>query len=236
MMKTIGLLGGMSWESTLEYYRLINEETKHRRGGLHSARCLLYSVDFGEIEPFMQVDEWDQISQILVKASRILEAGGADFLLLCTNTMHKLYETIQEALTIELIHIADPTAEEILKAGINKIGLLGTKPTMEQDFYRERLQEKGIDVIIPGEQDRDVVHRVIFKELCLGKYDMRSQQEYIRIMNDLTAQGAEGIVLGCTEITLLLKKEEVSVPVFDTTSLHAVKAVERALEDEIPGE
>jgi len=235
-MKTIGLLGGMSWESTLEYYRLINEETKHRRGGLHSARCLLYSVDFGEIEPFMQVDEWDQISQILVKASRILEAGGADFLLLCTNTMHKLYETIQEALTIELIHIADPTAEEILKAGINKIGLLGTKPTMEQDFYRERLQEKGIDVIIPGEQDRDVVHRVIFKELCLGKYDMRSQQEYIRIMNDLTAQGAEGIVLGCTEITLLLKKEEVSVPVFDTTSLHAVKAVERALEDEIPGE
>lgn len=236
MMKTIGLLGGMSWESTLEYYRLINEETKHRRGGLHSARCLLYSVDFGEIEPFMQVDEWDQISQILVIASRILEAGGADFLLLCTNTMHKLYETIQEALTIELIHIADPTAEEILKAGINKIGLLGTKPTMEQDFYRERLQEKGIDVIIPGEQDRDVVHRVIFKELCLGKYDMRSQQEYIRIMNDLTAQGAEGIVLGCTEITLLLKKEEVSVPVFDTTSLHAVKAVERALEDEIPGE
>lgn len=232
-MKTIGLLGGMSWESTLEYYRLINEETKHRRGGLHSAKCLLYSVDFGEIEPLMQRDEWEQISQVLVKASRLLQEGGADFLLLCTNTMHKLYESIQEAINIELIHIADPTAEEILNAGINKIGLLGTKPTMEQDFYRERLQEKGIEVIIPGEQDRDAVHRVIFEELCLGKYDEQSQQAYIRIMNNLTAQGAEGIVFGCTEITLLLKKEEVSVPVFDTTLIHAVKAVERALEEEI---
>ncbi len=235
MMKTIGLLGGMSWESTLEYYRLINEETKHRRGGLHSAKCLLYSVDFGEIEPLMRMDKWEQIGQILVNASRILEEGGADFLLLCTNTMHKLHETIQDAVKIELIHIADPTAEKILRAGINKIGLLGTKPTMEQGFYRERLQEKGIDVIIPGETDRDAVHRVIFEELCLGKYDVRSQQEYIRIMNALTAQGAEGIVLGCTEITLLLKKDEVSVPIFDTTSIHAVKAVERALEDEITG-
>lgn len=229
-MKTIGLIGGMSWESTVEYYRLINEGIKSRLGGFHSAKCLLYSVDFSEIEHYMQTDRWDKIGSDLISAARKLESGGADFILLCTNTMHKLYEPIQQELGIELIHIADTTAEKILKERINKVGLLGTRPTMEQDFYRSRLESKGIQVLIPNKEDRKIVHEVIFNELCLGEINPVSKQEYIRIINDLTAMGAEGIVLGCTEIPLLIKKEDVSVPLFDTTYIHAMKAVESSVE------
>ena len=228
-MKTIGLIGGMSWESTVEYYRLINEEVKCRRGGFHSARCLLYSVDFAEIEYYMRTDRWEKISPMLIGAAKTLEKAGADFILLCTNTMHRFFEPIQESISIDVIHIADATADEILKANIKKVGLLGTKPTMEQDFYKERLEKKGIDVIVPDAKNRDVVHQVIFDELCLGRVELNSKSAYIRIIEGLFSIGAAGIILGCTEITLLLKKEDLKIPLFDTTCIHAIKAVERAL-------
>ncbi len=230
-MKTIGLIGGMSWESTVEYYRLINEEIKCRRGGFHSARCLLYSIDFAEIEYFMRTDQWDKIAPVLIGAAKTLEKAGVDYIILCTNTMHKFFEPIQEAISIDVLHIADATADEILKANIKKVGLLGTKPTMEQDFYKKRLEKKGIDVIVPDAKSRDVVHQIIFDELCLGKVDLNSKSAYIRIIEGLSSIGAAGIILGCTEITLLLKKEDVKIPLFDTTYIHAIKAVERALHE-----
>ena len=227
-MKTIGLLGGMSWESTVEYYRLINEEVKAKMGGFHSAKCLLYSVDFGELEAYMRTEHWDKIEQVLIKAALNLEQGGADFILLCTNTMHKLFEQLQKELKVDLLHIADAAAEKIVQENIKKVGLLGTRQTMEQDFYKARLQKKGIQVLIPGEKDREIVHRVIFEELCLGEIKEESRVEYIRIIEELIAMGAEGIVLGCTEIPLLIKQSNASVPIFDTTYLHAMKAVEKA--------
>ncbi|PKM90057.1 MAG: aspartate racemase [Firmicutes bacterium HGW-Firmicutes-12] len=228
-MKTIGLIGGMSWESTAEYYRLINEEIKSRMGGFHSAKCLLYSVDFGEIENYMKTEQWDKIGRILINAAKNLENGGAGFILLCTNTMHKLFEQIQRELNIELLHIADATAEKILEMGIKKVGLLGTRQTMEQNFYKSRLEQEGIQVLIPNEKDRQIVHEVIFNELCLGKIKQESRKDYKTIIEDFISQGAEGIILGCTEIPLLIKKEDSKIPLFDTTYIHAMKAVERSI-------
>ena len=228
-MKTIGLIGGMSWESTAEYYRLINEEIKERMGGLHSAKCLLYSVDFGEIEPFMRTGQWEKIGEELINAARVLENGGADLILLCTNTMHKLYDQIQEEIEIQILHIADATLEKILQENIKKVGLLGTRETMEQDFYNSRIENKGIQVIVPDEKEKELVNQVIFEELCLGKINDRSRKNYIKIIEGLISMGAEGIVLGCTEIPLLINKDDSSVPLFDTTYIHAMKAVEKAV-------
>jgi len=228
-MKTIGLIGGMSWESTVEYYRLINEGIKDKLGGFHSAKCLLYSVDFGEIEAWMRTGQWENITKKLTDAAQRLETGGADFILICTNTMHKLFAQIQKECGIELLHIVDAAAEKIQELNIKKIGLLGTRPTMEEDFYKERLEQQGIQVIIPPEKDRETVHRIIFDELCLGKIKEESKQQYIRIIADLSRAGAEGIVLGCTEIPLLIKQSDSQLPLFDTTNLHAMKAVEKAI-------
>ncbi len=228
-MKTIGLIGGMSWESTVEYYRLINEEVKARLGGLHSAKCLLYSVDFDEIEHYQATDDWKSAARALSEAAVRLERGGADFIVLCTNTMHKVADEIRASVSIPLLHIADATAEKILSKDIKRIGLLGTRYTMEQEFYKSRLEEKGLRVMIPGERDRAIVHRIIYEELCLGKILEESRGQFIRIIDALAGRGAEGVILGCTEIGLLLKEEDSRVPLFDTTRIHAEAAVDFAL-------
>jgi len=230
MMGTIGLLGGMSWESTVTYYRVINEEVKRRLGGLHSAKICMYSVDFDEIEKLQHAEKWQETATILSRAARNIEAGGADFLVICTNTMHKVAPEIESTLTIPILHIADATAEMILTSGISKVGLLGTKFTMEQTFYKGRLSERhGIEVIVPERQDREIIHGVIYQELCLGKVNKKSRQEYVRIIESLAAEGAEAVILGCTEISLLVQQEQTSVPLFDTTKIHAIKAAEKAL-------
>ena len=232
-MKTIGLIGGMSWESTVPYYRLINETVKARLGGLHSAKVVLYSVDFHEVERLQHSGDWEAAGALLAGAARALEAAGADFLVLCTNTMHKVAGAIEGAVGIPLFHIADPTAEEIKAAGIGTVGLIGTRFTMEQEFYKGRLRERhGLAVLVPSAGDREIVHRVIYEELCLGKIVDGSREEYRRIMADLVAEGAEAILLGCTEISLLVGREDSTVPLFDTTSLHARKAAERALAED----
>jgi aspartate racemase len=229
-MKTIGLLGGMSWESTELYYRHINEGIKARLGGLHSAKIALVSVDFHEIEQRQHSGDWAGTAAILADAARGVEAAGADFLVICTNTMHKVADEIGQAISIPILHIADATAEQIKQAGIKTIGLLGTRFTMEQSFYRGRLEEKyGLRVITPPEAGRTLVHDVIYGELCLGRVRPDSRQAYLEIIDDLVAQGAEGIILGCTEITMLIKPEHSRVPLFDTTALHAAAAVSRAL-------
>ena len=228
-MKTIGLIGGMSWESSSEYYRIINEEVKRRLGGLHSAKCVLYSVDFEEIEICQRNGEWEKSAQILIDAARGLEAAGADFIVICTNTMHKVADKIQAGINIPLLHIADITAQQVLTDGIKTIGLLGTKYTMEQDFYKSRIQAKGIKVLIPKETDRVAVNAVIYNELCLGQIIDESRARYKTIIQDLIEQGAEGIILGCTEIGLLVKPEDSTVPLFDTTLIHAIGAVNFAL-------
>ena len=231
-MKTIGLIGGMSWESSIEYYRIINETAKEKLGGLHSAKSLMVTVDFAEIEKLQHEDRWDEAGQILVQCAKNLERGGADFIVLCTNTMHKLADQITANVNIPFLHIADATAEKIIAANIKQIGLLGTRFTMEHDFYKGRLIHNfGLDVIIPEKADRDIVHRVIYEELVLGKIVDASRREYQRIMNDLIAKGAEGIILGCTEIELLIKESDGSAPLFPTTKIHAVAAVEKALEE-----
>lgn len=231
-MKTIGLIGGMSWESSIEYYRIINEAAKEKLGGLHSAKSLMVTVDFAEIEKLQHEDRWDEAGQILVKCAQDLERGGADFIVLCTNTMHKLADQITAHVNIPFLHIADATAEKIVAAGIKRIGLLGTRFTMEHDFYKGRLIENfGLDVLIPTKEDREIVHRVIYEELVLGKIVDASRAEYIRIMNTLLANGAEGIILGCTEIELLIKAGDSLAPLFPTTRIHAVAAVEKALEE-----
>ncbi len=231
-MKTIGLLGGMSWESTVPYYRVINETVGERLGGLHSARVVLYSVEFQEIEMLQHADRWDDTAKILTAAARSIEAGGADFLVICTNTMHKVAAQIEEGIGIPLLHIADATAEEIKAAGVRTVGLLGTKFTMEHDFYRGRLEQNhGLEVVVPDEAGRDAVHRVIYEELCLGTVRDDSRDAYRRIIEDLVARGAEAIILGCTEISMLVGPEDSTVPVFDTTEIHARKAVDWALED-----
>jgi aspartate racemase len=229
-MKTIGLIGGMSWESSIEYYRIINETTKEKLGGLHSAKSLMVTVDFAEIEKLQHEDRWDEAAQILVKCAQDLERGGADFIVLCTNTMHKLADQITSNVNIPFLHIADTTAEKIVAAGMKRIGLLGTRFTMEHDFYKGRLIHNfGLDVLVPNQTDRDIVHRVIYDELVQGKIMDASRKEYKRIMESLIFQGAQGIILGCTEIELLVKQEDSSVPLFPTTYIHAVAAVEFAV-------
>lgn len=230
-MKTIGLLGGMSWESTLEYYRIINETIKHRLGGLHSARCILYSVEFAEIEKLQHENRWDKALEILTQASRNIEIAGADCLVICTNTMHKLAAEIQQQLSIPLLHIADPTARKVRSAGLRTVALLGTRFTMEEDFYRGRLERPhGLKVLIPPEADRLIVHQVIYEELCLGITSAASAHSYAGIIERLIDAGAEGVILGCTEIGMLVKQKNYRIPLFDTTRIHAEAAVDFALD------
>ncbi len=229
-MKTIGLIGGMSWESSLEYYRIINEEVKRRLGGFHSARCLMYSVDFAEIEPLQHGGEWEKLGWMMSQVAQRLEEGGADFLVLCTNTMHKVAPQIESAVNVPLLHIADPTAGRIKARGMKKIGLLGTRFTMEEDFYRGRLEKKhGLEVLIPEPADREMVHHVIYYELCDGRLKEESRRKFRSVIERLAAAGAEGVILGCTEIGLLVKQEDSPLPVFDTTVIHAEAAVDYAL-------
>jgi aspartate racemase len=233
-MKTLGLIGGMSWESTVPYYRIVNETVRERLGGLHSARLILYSVDFHDIERLQQAGAWEEAGQVLARAARSLQAAGADGLVLCTNTMHRVALVIEAAVTIPLLHIADPTAAAMRGAGLKTVGLLGTRFTMEQEFYRGRLAERhGLKVIVPDAADREIVHRVIYEELCRGQAREDSQARYRQIIQRLVEAGAEGIILGCTEIALLVGPDDVLVPVFDTTSLHARHAAEWALCDEL---
>ncbi|AVB08439.1 MULTISPECIES: aspartate/glutamate racemase family protein [Bacillus] len=228
-MKTIGLIGGMSWESSAEYYRIINEEIKKKLGGLHSAKCLLYSVDFKEIEHYQSVGAWDKAGEALGQVARSLEKAGADFIVICTNTMHKVLGYIQEMITIPILHIADATAEQIIRQDIRSVGLLGTKYTMEQDFYKSRVASHDINVIVPNDEERELINNIIYQELCLGEIKQSSKNIYKKIINNLVDRGAEGIILGCTEIGLLVKADDSKVPLFDTTLIHAQKAVNKSL-------
>lgn len=228
-MKTIGMIGGMSWESTSTYYREINEGVKNILGGLHSAKIALYSVDFDEIEKLQHADDWKATATILTQAAQAVEAGGADFLLICTNTMHKVAPEIETGINIPLIHIADATAEQLGKDGVERVGLLGTRFTMEQDFYRDRLTQRfGIEVLIPEQPERELVHRVIYDELCLGKIEVNSRREYLSIMAKLAERGAQAIILGCTEIALLVQQQHTAIHLYDTTQLHCEAAVRTA--------
>ena len=230
-MKTIGLLGGMSWESTETYYRLINEEIKQALGGLHSAKIVMVSVDFEPLEKCLQQGDWDSIANELAAAAKGIQAGGADFMLICTNTMHKVAPDIEKAISIPLLHIADAAARALVKNGISKAGLLGTAFTMEQDFYKGRLAKQfNLDVIVPNEADREIVNQVIFEELCLGKVLDGSRAEYARIAADMAARGAQAIILGCTEIGMLLDQKDSPIPLYDTTVLHAAQAAAFALD------
>jgi len=231
-MKTIGLIGGMSWESTVPYYRQINETIKSQRGGLHSARLVLVSVDFHEIEAFQRAGDWEAAGEAMAQAARSLERAGADFVALCTNTMHKVAHAIEAAVDIPLLHIADPTAQALTQAGVQRVGLLGTRFTMEQDFYRERLsRHHGLQVITPDTAEREAVHRIIYEELCLGTIRPESRALYRQAMASLVARGAQAIILGCTEISLLVDEQDSTVPLFDTTRLHARAAALHALAD-----
>lgn len=230
-MKTIGLIGGMSWESTIPYYRLLNEGLKQQLGGLHSAKCILVSVDFYDIERMQQAGDWDAAAAMLADAARSLHAAGADFIVLCTNTMHKVADSIAAAVPIPLLHIADATAAAITKAGCRRVGLLGTKFTMQQPFYTQRLSEQyGLEVLLPTEAEQDSLHRIIYQELCQGVIDPESKQTVRKMMAGLAWQGVEGIILGCTEIGLLVSKADAAVPLFDTTVIHAKAAVDLALD------
>ncbi len=229
-MKTIGLIGGMSWESSVEYYRIINEVTRAKLGGLHSARSIMYSVDFADVEVLQHQNKWAEAAELLTGAARNLEKGGADFIVLCTNTMHKVADEIQASIKIPLLHIADATAQRVKESGSHSIGLLGTRFTMEEEFYKSRLIEKyGLDVRVPVAPERELIHRVIYDELVVGRLEQKSKEQYIAIMEQLVGQGAEGIILGCTEIGLLVHQEDSQVPLFDTTRIHAEAAVEYAL-------
>ena len=229
-MRTIGLIGGMSWESTVPYYRQVNEGIKARLGGLHSAKVVLYSVDFHEIEQLQRDGDWDTAGELLADAARRVQAAGADLLVLCTNTMHKVAPQMEAAVSIPLLHIADATGAAITAAGHRTVGLLGTRFTMEQDFYRQRLQDRhGLQVLVPDADDRRIVHDVIYDELCRGVVSDSSRDAYRRVMDDLVARGAQAIILGCTEIGLLVGPQDARVPLFDTTALHASAAVEAAL-------
>ncbi|MDD6038899.1 MAG: aspartate/glutamate racemase family protein [bacterium] len=228
-MKTIGLIGGMSWESTVPYYQIINEEVKNRLGGLHSAKIILYSVEFDEIEKCQSSGNWDKSAEILGSAAKGLEAAGADFVLICTNTMHKVAPQIASMIHIPIIHIADATADELEKCHIRKIALLGTKYTMTQDFYKQKLIDRGFDVMIPEDEDIEMINRIIFHELCVGEIKDYSRKEFLRVIDKLSEKGAEGVILGCTEIGLLIHQVDSSLPIFDTTQIHAKSAVEIAL-------
>lgn len=229
-MKAIGLIGGMSWESSAQYYRLINEEVKRQLGGLHSAKCLLYSVDFQEIEHYQAAGAWDKAGDTLANAALSLQNGGADFIVICTNTMHKVIDQIEEKINIPIVHIADATAKQIQQAKLKTVGLLGTKYTMEEDFYKERIKANSIDVLIPTAQERERIHQIIFEELCLGIIEPASLAFYQETIRNLIAAGAEGIILGCTEIGLLVKEGDADIPLFDTTVIHALAAVNHALQ------
>lgn len=229
-MKTIGLIGGMSWQSTIDYYREINEGVKRKLGGLHSAQIALYSVDFEPIEKLQHSGEWEATGEILAAAASSVEKCGADFFLICTNTMHKVAEQVTGAVEIPLLHIADATAEALHQDNVTKIGLLGTAFTMEQDFYRGRLVDKhGIDVVVPDVDDRKIIHDIIFRELCLGQVKEESKQEYLRIVKSLKGMGCQGVILGCTEIGMLIGQDDTDIPLYDTTKIHAAKAVELAV-------
>ncbi|MHA2797144.1 aspartate/glutamate racemase family protein [Vibrio harveyi] len=230
-MKTIGLIGGMSWESTANYYQIINREVKARLGGLHSGKVCLYSVDFAEIETLQHQGRWDDTAIILAQAAKSVEAGGADFILICTNTMHKVADQIQQAVNVPLVHIADATAEQLVVDGIKKVGLLGTRFTMEQDFYKQRLIDKfGVDVVVPSSDDQTIAHDVIYNELCKGEVRDDSRQHYLTIIEKLVEQGAEAVILGCTEIAMLVEPQHTDVKLYDTTEIHAKAAVEKALD------
>ena len=229
-MKTIGLLGGMSWESTMDYYRAINEGVKKTLGGLHSAKIAMYSVEFQPIEELLQSGDWEGIAKTLSDAAKNVEAAGADFLLICTNTMHKIAPEIEKAVQIPLLHIADATAEVLVRDGIKSVGLLGTSVTMEHEFYKGRLSSKyGLNVLVPNDDDRQIVHDIIFQDLCLGKVEQKSKAEYLRIIETLASKGAEAIILGCTEIGMLVNQSDTSVRLLDTTAIHAEKAVDYAM-------
>lgn len=228
--KVIGLIGGMSWESSAEYYRIINERVRDRLGGLHSARCLMWSFDFAEIEALQHAGRWEDATALMIDAARRLERGGADFVVICTNTMHRMADQVQAAIGLPLLHIADPTAERIRAAGLRRVGLLGTAFTMEQDFYKGRLVQKhGLEVLVPGDADRATVHRVIYDELVQGRIDEASREAYRGVIARLVERGAEAVILGCTEIMLLVRSEDSPVPLYDTTAIHAEAAVELAL-------
>ncbi|MGG0413330.1 aspartate/glutamate racemase family protein [Peribacillus simplex] len=229
-MKTIGLIGGMSWESSLEYYRIINKEVKTKLGGLHSAKCILYSVDFEEIERYQADGDWESSGELLGDVALSLEKAGADMIVICTNTMHKVIGYIEERVSLPILHIADSTAKQIQKSKISTVGLLGTKYTMEQDFYKTRIEANGIKVLIPNDEDRKVINKVIYEELCLGEIQQSSRDYYKKVIKGLVDDGAEGIILGCTEIGLLVKPEDSEVPLFDTAVIHAIEAVNTALE------
>ena len=230
MMKVIGMLGGMSWESTASYYAALNEGVKQRLGGLHSAKIVLYSVDFSEIETLQHQGDWDATAELLAEGAQAIERAGADFLIICTNTMHKVAPAIQAAIGIPIVHIADATAEALRRDGIRRVGLLGTRFTMEQPFYRERLEAHGIDVVVPDEQARAAIHEVIYSELCLGVIRQGSKQRFLKIMESLRTEGAEAVILGCTEIGLLVQQTDTDIPLYDTTAIHAERAVTYALE------
>lgn len=230
-MKTIGLIGGMSWESTIPYYSIINEYMKNHLGGLHSAKLVLYNVDFAELERCLPTGDWDTITKILVKAAKSLENAGVNFILICTNTMHNVFEQVQDSISIPLIHIADATADAIKDSGYKKVALLGTKYTMTEKFYVSRLSKKGYEVLIPNEEDIELVNSIIFDELCLGIINNSSRKEYIRIIQGLKDKGAQAVIFGCTEIGLLLSETDSPLPVYDTTVIHATKAAIGALKD-----
>ncbi len=229
-MKTIGLIGGMSWQSTLEYYRIINETTNERLGGSHSARCILYSVNFAEIGKLQADGKWDELTELIIRAAQILERADAEFIIICTNTIHKLADDVQKNVSIPILHIVDAVAKKIVEKGFSKVGLLGTKFTMEEDFYKKRLKEKyDIEVIIPEKEERETIHNIIYNELCLGKITGTSKDKFLKIIKNLNTNGAEGVILGCTEIPLLIKAGDVEIPIFDTTTIHAKASVEFAL-------
>ncbi len=223
-MKTIGMIGGMSWESTVTYYQILNRVVKENLGGLHSAKCLLYSVDFQEIEHCQATGDWQKSAELLGQAAKAVELAGADFIIICTNTMHKVADFVQSQVRIPLLHIADMTADELVAHKISKVALLGTKYTMEQDFYKSRIIAKGVDVLIPEEEDRKIINSVIYNELCLGVQKPESKQELLRIVGALTSLGAEGVILGCTEIGLLIEQSDTKTKLFDTAQIHARKA------------
>ena len=229
-MKTIGLIGGMSWESTVTYYQVINETIKKELGGLHSAKLLLYSVDFDEIEQYQASGEWDKSATVLASAAQGLDKAGADFILICTNTMHKVAPQVQEHIQIPIIHIAEATADALKECGITKVGLLGTKYTMTQDFYKDKLIAAGIEVVIPEGGDIEAVNAVIYQELCLGVIREESKAKYLEVIQKLADRGAQGIILGCTEIGLLVQQKDIALPVFDTTLIHAQQAAYLAME------
>lgn len=230
-MKTIGLLGGMSWESTVDYYKLINETIKRELGGLHSAKCILFSVDFQEIESYQFSNQWDKSAALLSEACQSLEKAGADYIVICTNTMHKVADVIQQQINIPIFHIAKVTAAELKQNKIKTVGLLGTSFTMEEEFYKKIIEEEGIQVLVPEKNERDKISQIIYEELCLGKINKDSKEFYLNIVNELNQKGAEGVILGCTEIGMLINQNDTEVQLFDTTKIHAVQSALHSLND-----